>query len=143
MDHASSHLFVLQLLRLLLSVLLHDSHLSHELLFFLLQQFFLAVTVDFVITAVLNLDEVVNALGIVKFTFVDASPLDSLFEPLTHVFELEVRASVGTSILIVWVVIEVYALVVHQVRGRILLLDQVSVRDTYLVSCRQSFSWQP
>jgi hypothetical protein len=30
----------------------------------LLQQFFLAVTVDFVITAVLNLDEVVNALGI-------------------------------------------------------------------------------
>ena len=64
-DHASSHLFVLQLLRLLLSVLLHDSHLSHELLFFLLQQFFLAVTVDFVITAVLNLDEVVNALGIV------------------------------------------------------------------------------
>ena len=109
----------------------------------MLQQFFLAVTVDFVITAVLNLDEVVNALGIVKFTFVDASPLDSLFEPLTHVFELEVRASVGTSILIVWVVIEVYALVVHQVRGRILLLDQVSVRDTYLVSCRQSFSLQP
>ena len=117
-DRATRHLFVLQF-RLLFSFFFYDSHLAHELLFFLLQQFFLPFTVDIVIAAVFDLDEVVNALGVFELSLVNASPLYGLFEPLTHIFELEVRARIGAGVLAVRVVIEVDALVVHQIRGRI------------------------
>jgi hypothetical protein len=64
---------------------------------------------------------VVNALGGGKLAFIDASPLDGLLEPLTHVLELKVRARLGTGVLAIGIVVEVNALVVHQVRRGIVL----------------------
>ena len=142
-NRATRHLFVLQF-RLLFSFFFDDSHLTHKLLFLLLQQFFLPFTVNIVIAAVFNLDEVVNALGVFELSLVNPSPLDGLFEPLTHVLELKVRARIGTGVLAVRVVIEVDALVVHQIRGRIpLFWNRVMAKRAYLVFCLLSFFWKP
>ena len=142
-NRTTRHLYVLQF-RLLFSFFFDDSHLTHELLFFLLQQFFFPFTVNIVIAAVFNLDEVVNALGVFELSLVNPSPLDGLFEPLTHVLELKVRARIGTGVLAVRVVIEVDALVVHQIRSRIpLFWNRVMAKRAYLVFCLLSFFWKP
>ena len=46
---------------------------------------------------------------------VDFSPLDDLTKTITHVVELKVSTRLWTSVLIVWIIFKVDALIVHQV----------------------------
>lgn len=142
-DSSTRHLLILQFYYLL-TFFFYDSHFTHELLFFLLKQFFLPFTVNIVIATVFNFDKIVDSLSVFELSFVNASPLYCFFQPLTHVLELKMRAGIGAGVLAVRIVIKVDTFVVHQILSRIpFFFNRVIANKTYLVFCLQSFFLKP
>ena len=106
---------------LLFLFLLNDAHLLYELLLLQLQKLLFALIIDFFTFTIFNLNEVMDALHLVEFAFIHSSPLHNFLESLAHVFELEMCTSLRASVLVIWIIIKVNALVVHQVVCRVLI----------------------
>ena len=103
-----------------LLVVVKHSHFLHELLLFQRELFFslLGTHSNFVLIDKNLRDPLVPLSGKRKRCYlllIDFAPFDDLTESIAHVIKFKMGASLRTSVLIIWIVIKVDTLVVHQV----------------------------